>query len=174
MRAAGVDQPLEPNAPPPLRIIALFHAPSSVQRAKTAMEIHLKVRSAVQANESIASAAQSICPGVRPSRSGKHTPGRLETVQWQPFAKGNRDRRALGANVGGLILQRRRSCLVPCTNPSRSQPIHPDDHNRSNGISSSRATNSSSDRQQSKQDSIGPQIVHVSIQPPLRETLRKI
>ena len=67
-----------------------------------------------------------------------------------------------GAMVGRSIHQR----LAPvCAAklPSRSEPIHPDGQDRSNGKSKSRATSSASVRQRSKYDLTGPKIVNDSI-----------
>jgi hypothetical protein len=41
MRAAGVDQPLEQIAPPPLRIIALFHHACQSARGDIINEVYL-------------------------------------------------------------------------------------------------------------------------------------
>ena len=50
--------------------------------------------------------------------------------------------KGLGAKVGSLIVQCRKVKLAPRINTSRSESIHPDDHNRSNGNSKSRAISS--------------------------------
>ena len=132
--------------------IALFHHACQSARGDIFNDDYLNAWPTVQANRIARRPRIGFVPRSTLAKRETYTRAIRKSPTATVCERQSRPKR-LGANVGRSIVQLRScSCFAPPTNPSRSESIHPDDQEPSNGISLSAPTNFASDDRHRKND----------------------